>query len=289
MKKLTKIIMSGAAVAAIGSTMAFGLVGCGGSDLEINISGSTSMEKLMGKLAEEYQKKYAEENDGAELTINVGGGGSGVGISDALAGKMDFGMASRPLDAEDADEKQLQSQTICLDGISIIVNENCTLTSVTKSQLVGLYIDGTAIGSVVAAISRESGSGTRDGFEEKLGIKGQILHSAPGFDEYGSTGEVLADIQENDAGNRIGYVSMGSVKGSVKALPYDAEDGSGAVEPTPANVLNGSYALSRPFVICYKSEDDLSELAKGFIDFIMSDEGQQICEEEGCISEVLHS
>ena len=81
---------------------------------------------------------------------------------------------------------------------------------------------------------------------------------------------------------------MGSVKGSVKALPYDAEDGSGAVDPTPANVLNGSYALSRPFVICYKSEDDLSDLAKGFIDFIMSDEGPKKISQGGYSSPLRH-
>ncbi len=285
MKKLTKVIMSGAAVAAIGCGMAFGLAGCGGG-LEINITGSTSMEKLMGKLAEAFTAQYEEEN-GETVTINITGTGSGSGISDAEEGKNDFGMASRALEDEEA--KVLESTTVCLDGISIIVNKNSTLESVKKSELADLYLHGTAIGSIVAAISRESGSGTRDGFEEKIGIKGETLHSGNGFDEYSSTGEVLADIQANTLANRIGYISMGSVEGDVKALDYDAEDGKGPVAATAENVLNGSYALSRPFVICYKNYDDLTDITKQFIEFIMSTDGQEIAEEEGCISQVLHS
>lgn len=74
---------------------------------------------------------------------------------------------------------------------------------------------------------------------------------------------------------------MASVDSTVKALNYEG------VEPTTENVKSGDYALQRPFVICYQDYDALDGLVKEFIEFIRSDEGQQICEEQGCISKTL--
>ncbi len=287
MKKLTKIIMSSAVIAALGCSAAFSFTACSTSGLEINIEGSTSMEDVMTALAEAFSEKYEAEN-GESVTINITANGSGSGIEAASSGRADFGMASRELKD---DESSLTSQTVCLDGISVVVNSDCALDSVTKTQLVNLYTQGTAIeyegGSIVAALRREASSGTRDGFQSAIGIDDEDLYSGTGFDEYTSTGALKTAIAGNSAGTMLGYISMASVDSSVKALAYDAEDGNGAVEPTAANVLNGTYALSRPFIICYQSYEGLSDIAKEFIEFIMSEEGQQICVEEGCISEVL--
>ncbi len=285
MKKFAKVMAIAAACAALtGSVAAFSACGEGGESYQIDISGSTSMEDAMTALADKFIEMKGEE--GIELTINISATGSGSGISDAEQGKVDFGMASRALEGDETE--QLESKTICLDGISVVVNPKCTLKSVTKSQLVNLYTKGEAIGDVTAALRRESGSGTRDGFEEALGIKGETMFDdAAGFDEFTSTGTLKASIVADTAGKKLGYISMGSVDSSVKTLAYDAEDGKGAVPATKENVLNGSYAISRPFVICYQSYDELSDITKEFIEFIMSDAGQQICEDEGCISEVL--
>lgn len=290
MKKLTKVIMSGAAVAALGCSMAFGFAACTDGGLEINIEGSTSMEDVMTALAEKFSEQYEAEN-GKSVTINITANGSGSGIEAASSGRADFGMASRALKEDDSTEAALTSQTVCLDGIATVVNPNCALASVTKTQLVDLYTKATPIefegGSIVAALRREASSGTRDGFQNALGIEDEELYTGTGFDEYTSTGALKTAIASNTAGNAIGYISMASVDSTVKAVPYDAENGKGAVEPTSANVLNGTYALSRPFIICYQSYDGLSDITKEFIEFIMSEEGQEICVEEGCISEVL--
>ena len=74
---------------------------------------------------------------------------------------------------------------------------------------------------------------------------------------------------------------MGSIDDTVKTVDFEG------VEATAENVKNGSYTLSRPFNIVYKSEEDLSEAAKLFIDFIMSEAGQLIAETEGYISDSL--
>ncbi len=293
MKKFTKVIMSGAAVAAIGASMAFGLVGCGGGDdeLTVSIEGSTSMEDVMLALTDAFEKKYEAENEGVDITFDTAFTGSGSGVQAATDGRVDIGLASRALSTEEA--KNLESKTLCLDGISVVVNPACTLTTVTKTQLINIYTKGTAIeaegAKIDGAFRRESGSGTRDGFQEKVGIEDKDIYQGTGFNEYNSTGSLKSAIVADEAGTKLGYISMGSVDKTVKALKYDAEDGKGAVEATKENVLSGDYALSRPFTICYKEYDSLSALAKEFIDFIMSEEGQEICEDEGCISEVLHN
>lgn len=294
MKKLTKVIMSGAAVAALAGTMVFGFTGCnnntndGDDVLEFIVEGSTSMEEIMVALVENFQTSYEEET-GLYVDITVTASGSGAGISHATDGTALIGMASRPLSSTES--QSLESQTICLDGIAVVVNPNCSLTSVSKSELVGLYTQGTAIGSVVAALRREDGSGTRDGFQDALGIEDEdLITNQQGFDQFTSTSTLKTAIAGNNAGTMIGYISMASVDSSVKALAYDDEDpdnGTEAAAPTTENVLNGSYGLSRPFVICYQSYDALPQTAKDFVDYIMSPEGQQIVEENGGISQVL--
>ena len=132
-------------------------------------------------------------------------------------------------------------------------------------------------GGDIVVVSRESGSGTRDGFEDVVGI--ESLCQDEGFTQHGSTGEVRDLIKGNTAGDTIGYISLGSVDTTVKAVQYNG------VDANETNILNGTYGLQRPFVICYQSEAELSDLAKEFIDFIMSAEGQAILEEEGYISE----
>ena len=116
---------------------------------EIYISGSSSVTPLMEKLAAVYEVL----NDEVEITIQMSD--SGTGVADAQQGKNDFGMASRDLKES---ETGVVSKKICLDGVALVVNNSCSLTDVTGAQLYDLYANGTAIGSVTNAISREDGS-----------------------------------------------------------------------------------------------------------------------------------
>lgn len=268
MKKLAKILVSMLCVAAIGCGMA-AFAGCGSTQTqELTITGSTSVSPLMQKLAAAYEE--AHEN----VVINISGGGSGVGIENAQSGKNDFGMSSRQL--KDG-ETGVVSKKIADDGIALIVNTGCAVNDVTKEEVKALYEAGTPIQeTIVGALSRESGSGTRDAFEELVGI--ESLFKGIGFEEgLSATNTVVTNIVGNSAGNTVGYISMGSLTDTVKALSY------GGVEATPANVANGSYKLARPFNIVYR-EGQLSELAQDFINFIMSAEGQAIVTANGYIS-----
>ena len=86
---------------------------------------------------------------------------------------------------------------------------------------------------------------------------------------------MLASIQGNQSG--IGYVSLGSMNDTVKAVKIDG------AEATTDNIKNGSYTVSRPFNIATK--DDVSEVAQDFIDYILSADGQKVVEDNGYISQ----
>ena len=247
---------------------------------ELYISGSSSVSPLMEKLASVY------ESFNPYVDITVQSSDSGTGVADTIAGKNDFGMASR--DLKDSETEQgVTSEKICIDGVALVVNPEAELEEVTSDQVYQLYANGTAIGSITEAISREDGSGTRDAFDSLIkSAAGEELGDLLTFNSHvtiqQSTGGVKSIVGgENGSLNTIGYISMGSIDDTVKTVDFEG------VEATAENVKNGSYALSRPFNIVYKSEEDLSEAAQLFIDFIMSEAGQHIAEAEGYISEVL--
>lgn len=126
----------------------------------------------------------------------------------------------------------------------------------------------------ITVISREEGSGTRDAFTELTGIlQDDVDKTVDTAEISNSTSVVTQSVAGNDAA--IGYISLGSLDDSVKAVKVDG------VEATMDNVKSGDYKLQRPFNIVTKS--DLGELPQDFIKFIMSSDGQKIVEEEGYI------
>ena len=263
MKKFGKIVAIAAACAALtGSVAAF--AACGGNDGNtINISGSTSVQPLMQKLADAYMA----EHDG--VTINVGAGGSGVGISNAQDGTVDLGMASKEITGDDAEG--ITTIQIATDGIALIASKDCTVTSVTKDEVYGLYVNSTPIQNVItAAVSRDGSSGTREAFQDIMKI--ETIAKMP---ELSSQDAVIENVAAAD--NIIGYVSLEALSGNktIKGLNFEG------VEPTAENVASGEYTLSRPFNIMYNTEKGMSDLTEDFVDFIFSEAGADIIEANG--------
>lgn len=131
----------------------------------------------------------------------------------------------------------------------------------------------------INVITREEGSGTRGAFVEIVGILEKDTNGNEVDKTYteaivqNSTNAVMTGVTGDKYS--IGYISLGSLNNTVKAVKIDG------VEATPENILDNSYKLARPFNLAYK--DDLNPLAKDFIDFILSAEGQKIAEEEGYV------
>lgn len=132
----------------------------------------------------------------------------------------------------------------------------------------------------VSVYSREDGSGTRGAFVELMGIEEKdasgekVDMTTTSAVITNSTSVMMTSVAGDE--NGIGYISLGSLNDTVKALKIDG------AEATAANVKSGDYQVARPFNIVTK--DGLSDVAQDFIDFIMSSDGQKIVEEEGYIS-----
>ncbi|MFR8072078.1 MAG: substrate-binding domain-containing protein [Anaerovoracaceae bacterium] len=134
--------------------------------------------------------------------------------------------------------------------------------------------DDAASGEDITVVSREEGSGTRDAFTELTGVLADDVDNTVDTAEISnSTSVVIQSVAGNSAA--IGYISLGSLDDSVKAVKVDG------VDATVENVKSGDYKLQRPFNIVTNGE--VGELPQDFINFIMSAEGQAIIEEEGYI------
>lgn len=127
----------------------------------------------------------------------------------------------------------------------------------------------------ITVVSREDGSGTRSAFSELMGIvKDDKDNTTDTAEVTNSTSVMLTTVAGNQAA--IGYVSLGSLNDTVKAIKVDG------VEATAENVKAGKYAVSRPFNIV--TGKDLTPLAQDFISYILSTDGQAVVDEKGYIS-----
>lgn len=133
----------------------------------------------------------------------------------------------------------------------------------------------------IVVVSREDGSGTRGAFIELFGIekKGQDGKKVDTTTENASITNSTAVMMTTVAGNKdaIGYISLGSLNDSVKALKIDG------AEASAANIKNGSYKIARPFNIVTKG--DVKPATQDFMAFIMSKEGQQVVSANGYIGD----
>lgn len=153
---------------------------------------------------------------------------------------------------------------------------------VLTATMLALFITGCATenNNEIAVVSREDGSGTRGAFIELFGIEekdangNKVDNTTDEAIVVNSTSIVMTTVAGNK--NSIGYISLGSLNDTVKAVKVDG------VEPTVENIKNNTYKVFRPFNIA--TRDDISELAQDFISFILSSDGQKVVEENSYIA-----
>ena len=139
-----------------------------------------------------------------------------------------------------------------------------------------------AVAEEINVISREDGSGTRGAFIELFGIEqkdengNKVDYTTDEADITNSTSVMMTSVSGNPSA--IGYISLGSLNETVKALAIDG------VEASVENIKAGAYTVARPFNIATQAE--VSEAAQAFIDFILSAEGQAVIEANGYIAVV---
>ena len=239
----------------------------------VSTNGSTSMEKVIGALSEQFMA------DNSGVTVTYDPTGSGAGIEAAGNGSADIGLSSRALKDEEK-AGGLTETVVALDGIAVIVNADSKVENLTVEQIgkifTGEITDWSEVGGdagTISCIGREAGSGTRDGFESITGTKDACKLDQ----ELTSTGGVIEAVAGNP--NAIGYASLSAVEGknTVKAVTV------GGVACTEATVLDGSYAIQRPFVLVTKTSETLSPAAQGFFDYATSSAASQLIKAAGAV------
>ena len=238
----------------------------------VSTDGSTSMEEVIGVLGEQFKA-----DTGVSVTYNPTG--SGAGIEAVSNGSCDIGLASRAL-TEDEIAGGLTETIVALDGIAVIVNGENTVTDLTLEQIAQIYTgavtDWSEFGSesgAIAVIGRESGSGTRDGFESITGTEDQCVLAQ----ELSSTGAVIEAVRTTPGA--IGYASLSAVEGQEGITVLTV----GGVMPSEETVLDGTYAIQRPFVFATRTDEALSEAAQAFFDFATSEDANALIEGAGAV------
>ena len=291
MKKVFSLLLSLTMVMAL-------LAGCGGGDTSsdttaaddtaagdttteettelsgtVATDGSTSMEEVIGALGEQFMA----DNSGVTVTYNPTGSGSGI---EAVSnGSCDIGLASRAL-TDDEKAGGLTETIVALDGIAVIVNAENSVTDLSLEQIASIYTgavtDWSEFGSdagTIAVIGRESGSGTRDGFESITGTEDQCVLAQ----ELSSTGAVIEAVRTTPGA--IGYASLSAVQDQEGITVLTV----GGVAPSEATVLDGSYAIQRPFVFATRTDEALSEAAQAFFDFATSTDASDLIANAGAV------
>ncbi len=254
--------------------------GCGGNqdDAEqigdaltgsITIAGSTSVQPLSEVLAEKFMEVHPN------VRINVQGGGSTAGVQAATTGTAEIGASSRELKES---EKGLNEFVVCKDGIAIVVSPENKVTDLTLEQVKKIYLgeikNWQEVGgndAEIHVVSREEGSGTRGAFEELVMEKEAVIDTAT---IQNSTGAVATYVASDE--NSMGYVSLTGLGDRVKAITVEG------AEATTEAIKDGSYKVARPFL--YLTKEEPGGLVKDYFDFVASEEGTKIIEEEGLVA-----
>ena len=187
-------------------------------------------------------------------------------------------MSSRDLKDEEK-SSGAKGTVIAYDGIAVITNTENKVKDLTLEQLKDIYTGkitnwkdvGGEDGQIVV-VSREDGSGTRDAFQEIVGYKSEELVADATIAD--GSGNIKTTVSGNK--NAIGFVSFSYVDDSISALKVNG------VEPTEELAKSGEYKLSRPFLLVTK-DDTLTDEGQKVIDYILSDEGQNIVAEDKLI------
>jgi len=245
--------------------------------MTLSLGGSTTVQPIAESAATAFMSLYPN------ITVQVYGGGSSVGIKGVAKGTYNIGDASRSAVPDDVKDisgvtfDDLVPHQIALDGIAIIVSKqiyDAGVNDITKDQLKGIYNNTinnwNEIGGPNASIfvvGRDTSSGTYASFNDmlKLNETTQVLDKA-------STENAQVKAAVGGATNAIGYVGLGFVDSNTPALKLNG------ILPTADTVKDNTYPLSRSLFMYTKGE--ATGAAKMFIDFILGPDGQAIVAQE---------
>lgn len=238
----------------------------------INIAGGTAHIPVMEDVQQVFASRYPE------LKIAIAGGGSGVGIEQVGEGLVDIGNSGRLPTEEEISKYGLVLHQWAIDGVTAVVNPANPVGGLTKEQLIKVFAGEISnwqeLGGEDKGINiytRDEESGTREVFWKQALDQGEIAGSA---NVVVSNGAMKSAISQDPYA--IGYVSIGHIDESVKALEFDG------ISPSLENVKSGAYPVARGLYSLTKGEPEGA--VKAFLDFLYTPEGQEIIADKGFIA-----
>jgi phosphate transport system substrate-binding protein len=257
----------------------------------IQVKGSDTMVNLAQAWAEEFRKVDPT------IEVEVSGGGSGVGIAALIKGVIDMADASRNMKHEEMEQvrkntgKEPKEFIVAYDALAIYVHKDNPINEITLEQLAKIFEEGgtvtkwSQLGIVIPEakddeiirVSRQSSSGTYEFFREH--VLNQKDFKLGSRDMNGSK-EVVELI--GNTRTSLGYSGMGYSMPAVKMLKIAIKSGDMAYSPTIENTHKKVYPLARSLLV-YTLGDPIGQVKK-YIDWIMSDQGQAIVEDNGYVS-----
>lgn len=242
----------------------------------ISMNGSTTVLPIAQKVAEAYMKEHPD------VAISISGGGSGNGIKALIDKTTDIANSSRAIKNEEIEQAKAKGSNpvefiVAYDCIVPVVHPSNPLKNITLDQLKAMYKgeirNWKEIGGPdkpVVIISRDTSSGTYEVWEEKVMKKERVF---PGALLQASNGAIVQAVSKNP--NAVGYIGLGYMDNSVKMLSANGITGS------KETTLNKTYPVSRPLYM-YTPVQPAGDVKK-FMDYMISNKGQKLVEEEGFI------
>jgi len=239
--------------------------------------GSTTVLPISQACAEVFM------DQNMDIDISVQGGGSGVGIASIVDGTCDIGNASRPIKEKEiatAEEKGVNvfANIVARDAIAVALNPVNDIDGLTLEQIKAIYTgefsNWSQVGGSdqeIVVISRDSSSGTFEAFNELALDKEKVRPDAL----LQASNAAVATSVANTPG-AIGYVGLGYVTAKIKVIEVNG------IIPSKETVNSDTYPLARPLFMYTNGEP--TGAVKEFMDFVMSEEGQKLVEENGYIS-----
>ena len=287
-------------IIALACTAALALGGCGkkeggasggkGEELSIQNIGSDTMVNLAQAWAEAYGKEKPE------VSVEVSGGGSGIGVAALLNGTCDIANSSRSLEPEELEKAKAKyggepkETKVGYDALAIYVHPSNPLTEISVEELGDMYREGGKIekwsdigvtipggSDEIIRVSRQNNSGTYHYFREA--VVGKKADFKPGSRDMNGSKDVVALVETTPGA--IGYSGIGYRTDKVKVLKVAKKKGEPSVEPTIETTLNKTYPIARPMFM-YTPGNPPPHIQK-YLDWVMSDAGQKIVKDTGYI------
>ncbi len=271
--------------------------GCGpsgsgaGSGVVIQNKGSDTMVNLAQAWAEEYHRVAPE------VSVEVSGGGSGVGIAALLKGTVDIANASRDIKPEEVEQakrntgKEPVDFKVGYDALAVYVHKDNPMEEITFAQLAGIYAEGGSItkwsdlgvklpggaSDEIIRVSRQSSSGTYEFFREHVLAKHDFKLGSRDMNGSKEVVELVASTP-----GAIGYSGLGyDEPGKVKKLKVAVAAGQPAVEPTVENTLSKRYPIARSLHLLTLGAPTGAVAA--YLEWIHSEAGQKVVADNGYV------